>query len=481
MSNNCPPPQPLTEAEQQDRIGAILRSFGATSCYNDSGSQMEFSSDSVLGGLVYSGESMSSENYSTNLGCEQIAALSNVSREFENKVYCTMMDNKNKTSNIVLQTNSIDIVVAGKISCATGIEINAKNTSDMEVISEINAEMKQTIENQLKSTVDQVTDVLQTSETETGANPQGGKSFSDNLSEFNSSQTVQNLMNNVNTIFNEINQTNKLTIRVEKGGEIEVKDGKCILANFENVNKLVAKNVTKSVMDNIFKDLKDRGVVQSAKVEQQSKNTGFATIYDKLAKFMGQNKWITMILIIVFGFIAYKFLGGGGGGGSGGGGGLFGGGSSGGVGGGAGAEEQKKSGRFYILLGILFIVLGSLTVAGKIFTTTKVSQSTSGSYKKSDVQEEKNTTLGIILIVMGIIALFYGIYKYYQGYFFGAVEGITGGSIPGGSVPGGSDAAMVSAIASNPQAVQNLANTGLQVASMLPQGRMLRMGMGMRQ
>jgi hypothetical protein len=81
---------------------------------------------------------------------------------------------------------------------------------------------------------------------------------------------------------------------------------------------------------------------------------------------------------------------------------------------------------------------------------------------------------------MGIIALFYGIYKYYQGYFFGAVEGITGGSVPGGSVPGGSDAAMVSAIASNPQAVQNLANTGLQVASMLPQGRMLRMGMGMR-
>ena len=479
-SNNCPPPQPLTEAEKEDRIGSILKSFGATSCFNESGSQMDFVSASVLWGAGQ-GESMESSNYSTNLGCEQITAISNVSREFENKVYCTMMDNKNKTSNIVLQTNSIDIVVAGKISCATGIEINAKNTSDMEVISEINAEMKQSIENELKTTIDQISDVLQTSETETGANPQGSKSFSDNLSEFNSSQTVQNLMNNVNTIFNEINQTNKLSIRVEKGGEIEVKDGKCILANFENVNKLVAKNVTKAVMENIFKDLKDRGVVQSTKITQQSKNTGFASIYDKLAKFMGQNKWISIVFVIVLGFVAYKFLGGGGGGGgSGGGGGLFGGGGSGGVGGSAGAEEQKKSGRFYILLGILFIVLGSLTVAGKIFTTTKVSQSTSGSYKKSDVQEEKNTTLGIILIVMGIIALFYGIYKYYQGYFFGAVEGITGGSVPGGSVPGGSDAAMVSAIASNPQAVQNLANTGLQVASMLPRGRMLQMGMGMR-
>lgn len=426
--NSCPPPPELSPAEKDDKIARILKSFGAQSCLNASGSRMSTSEGSAFWGLVEA-SSMDTEMTSTNLGCEQISALSNISRELENKVYCSIMRNKSKVQNIIIQTNNFNLIIAGKMSCARGIVIAQKNQSDLEAVSEMNSDMKNAIESDIKTTVDQTAEVLQTSETETGASPQGGKSFQDLLTEFKSNTTVQNIMESVNNIFNEIQQTNNLNLTIESGGELEVKDGKCEF-NFENINKLIAKAVSKSVMDNIYKQLTTRGIIQTSKVKQESKNTGFASIYDKLAELYASRGISKVLMLVVVAFIVIKIFGGGGSGG-----GLFGGGSggSGGSGGGASSSGSTKQVIFYFIFSITLIILGSLTIAGKIFTTNKtisISGTGTGGNKTETVQE-KSTTLGIIILISGIIMLIYSGYNAYSTF----TGGLLGGAMSMSSAP----------------------------------------------
>jgi hypothetical protein len=392
---SCPPPTELTKQEKEDRLGRILNAVGAQACMNSSGMYNNYASSNLGWGFVQESKNLETNMYSSNVGCEQLTAISNVVRDFENKVFCTLNENKAKVQTLVIQKNDIKIKIAGKLSCANGIEVNLTNDSDVQTTAELDAQMKQTIENQVKQTVQQTADILQTSETEAGATPQGGKSFSDNLNEFNSQNTINNIMKNVSEIFNEIQQKNVLEFEILSGGDVTVSDGKCIFT-VTNTNKLVAKAVTKSVMDTMFKDLKDRGIIQTVKSQQQSKNTGFATILEQLAKVLnalggGWGQLFGMIIVVIVLVVVVKSIGGG----------------SGGDGGsGEGSKGSLNKNLIIVGAGILFIVLGGLTQS-KIIGTSKVTG--------TGVQTSENNSIsGIGGMVIGAATLLYGGYNAYN-------------------------------------------------------------------
>ena len=269
------------------------------------------------------------------------------------------------------------------------------NYSDVKTTAELDAQMKQSIENQIKQTVQQTADILQTSETETGANPQGGKSFSDNLNEFNSQSTINNIMKNVSEIFNEIQQKNTLEFEILSGGDVTISDGKCIFT-VTNTNKLVAKAVTKSVMDTMFKDLKDRGIIQSVKSQQQSKSTGFATMLEKLADLMnalggGWGQLIGMVVAVIVIVVVVKSIGGGSSGES------------------EGSKGSLNKSLVIVGTGIFFIVLGSL-IQSKVIGTSKTTTTIGTGIQTS----ESNNISGIGGIVIGSATLLYGGYNAYK-------------------------------------------------------------------
>ncbi len=276
------PPTP-SKKEVEDNIPNILRAMGIQSCKNVAGG----------GGDIFCGCGF---GFSVNIGCEQISVISEKFLQTTNIITCILNTVKNTVETSAISENDIKLTINGNMDCDKGVNFNFNQTSyiDLVSINQVDNNIKNDIVNQIKDFIQETMKSIQDSKTDFLSTPGGQKSIQDALNSITKNMDTYINNNVVTELLTKASGENKIELVINGN----VKGSSCNLNfNQQSVIVLTSQNLISTVLTNAVKNDDFTKFLSDMSNYQKSEASGLGNILGSAA--------IIIILMIVGGLVLF--------------------------------------------------------------------------------------------------------------------------------------------------------------------------------
>lgn len=321
----CPPPPPMTPAQQGAKAAELAKAVGATACQRSSATERSETQGHAgidLGFLGKAGVSVGNVTTSqsqTAIGCEQLIAISDTYNKAVSNISCSLSKNQ-YTSTKTLTTGNTITFEAGKdlnVNCPV-LKIDQGINVKFVSLEQLTESEKTSMANEITDVIKKTDEALQEQKLGVGAMGDGSKIIKDTAVDIQ--QQDYKLV--VNEVIKEmdlkVDSKNNITFRA--GGNLNITGDQCILTQ-NIVLDIVAQNIVSSTLDKIFSGKISNELVQESKTGQTAEVKGleeiakFSDLSNPVFSSSGSSLFkiiIVIVIVLIMLGIGMYFLSGGG-------------------------------------------------------------------------------------------------------------------------------------------------------------------------